>query len=146
MRRILRQVTPIINFIGNEQDGSGRQDADPARNSTNHWEISVLQRLVAQRRMIGWLGVLGMVLGTILWASDVRQQGGIGGNLFRAGLVLGTLWNAIPPQWDPNAKRFSIWQGLPFLMSVVVLVRQPWVIIPILLILGFIGLFKQRQT
>lgn len=146
MRRILRQVTPIIHFIGNEQDDSGRQDADPARNSANHWEISVLQRLVAQRRMIGWLGALGMVVGAILCAMDARQQGAIGGNLLRAGLVLGTLWLAIPVRWDPNAKKFTAWQGLSILMSVVVLVRRPWVIIPILLILGFIGLFKRRQT
>lgn len=106
----------------------------------------MLQRLIAQRRMIGWLGVVGLVLGTILCAMDARQQGSIGGNLFRAGLVLGTLWLAIPERWDPNAKRFTPWQALSVLMTVVVLVNRPWSIVPILVILGVIGLFKRRQT
>lgn len=106
----------------------------------------MLQRLVAQRRMIGWLGILGLVAGGILCVLDERQQGAIGGNLIRAGMVLGCLWLAIPDQWNPNAKRFTVWQGLSILMTAVVLVRRPWIIIPILVILAFIGLFKRRQT
>ncbi len=106
----------------------------------------MLQRLIAQRRMIGWLGIVGLALGLVLCVYDDRQQGSIGGNLIRAGLVLGALWLATPDRWDPNAKKFTVWQGLSVLMTVVVLVRRPWAIVPILVILGVIGLFKRRQT
>ena len=106
----------------------------------------MLQRLISQRRTIGGLAALGLIVGAVLLMWDRQQQGGLGGNLFRAGMVLATLWLAIPPRWDPDAKRLSAWQGLTILLGIMVLVNRPWLVIPLLVILGFLNLFTRRRT
>lgn len=106
----------------------------------------MLQRMIAQRPLIGILALIGFVVGSILCVVDARQQGAVGGSLLRAGLVLGTLWLALPVQWNPNAKRLTIWQGLPVLLSVMILVRKPVTVIVLLGILGFLNLFARRRT
>lgn len=106
----------------------------------------MFQRLVVQRTLIGCLALIGVLAGGVLWLWSENQQGEIGGNLFRAGLVLGALWLALPHRWDPGAKRFSIWQGLAFLSVAVILARRPWIVLPVLLILGFLSLFARPRT
>ncbi len=105
----------------------------------------MLQRLVAQRGLIGCLSLVGLLTGAALCLWDEKQQGTAGGSLFRAGVVLGALWLAIPDRWVPGAQRFSIWQGLGFLGIVVAVVRRPLIVIPVLMILGVISLFTRPR-
>ncbi len=106
----------------------------------------MIQRLVAQRGLIGWMALIGILVGGMLWIRDEGQQGDVGGNLFRAGVVLGSLWLALPDRWVPGAQRFSIWQGLAFLSVMVVVVRRPWIVLPVLAILGVLSLFARPRT
>ena len=106
----------------------------------------MLERLVAQRGLIGWLGVLGLLMGGVLCLSSEEQQGGLGGSLFRAGLVLGALWMALPDRIVAGARSFSIWQGLGFLSVMVAVVRRPWIVLPVLVILGVLSLFARPRT
>jgi len=106
----------------------------------------VLERLVAQRVLIGWLGILGLLVGGVLCLSSEEQLGGLGGSLFRAGVVLGALWMALPDRIVAGTKSFSIWQGLGFLSIMVAVVRRPWIVLPVLVILGVLSLFARPRT
>lgn len=103
------------------------------------------QRLVAQRILIGWLGAIGTLVGGILCLVSEDQRAGFGGSLFRAGVVLAALWMALPQRYVPGTMRFSIWQGLGLLSVAVVLVRRPWIVIPVLIIMGLLSLFTRRR-
>lgn len=104
------------------------------------------ERLVAQRGVIGWLGALGLLVGGSLCIFSETQQGGLGGSLFRAGVVLAALWLALPNRFVPGSMSFSIWQGLGFLSIMVAVVRRPWIVIPVLVILGVLSLFTRPRT
>ena len=106
----------------------------------------MFERLVAQRSLIGWLALLGVGVGGVLCLYSETQQGGAGGSLFRAGMVLGALWLALPERIVPGAPSFSIWQGLGFLSMMVAVVRRPWIVIPVLVILGVISLFARPRA
>ena len=106
----------------------------------------MLERLVAQRGLIGWLGILGLMIGGVLCLASENQQGGLGGSLFRAGVVLGSLWLALPDRIVPGARSFSIWQGLGFLSITVAVVRRPWIVLPVLIILGVLSLFTRPRA
>ncbi len=105
----------------------------------------MLERLVAQRRLIGGLAVVGLLVGGVLCLWSEHQAGGAGGSLLRAGVVMGALWLALPQRLVPGAKVFSIWQGLAFLSVVVAIVRRPWIVLPLLVILGFLSLFARPR-
>ncbi|RLS40404.1 MAG: hypothetical protein DWH81_07190 [Planctomycetota bacterium] len=103
------------------------------------------ERLIAQRRMIGWLGAIGLLAGGILSLSSADQRDGLGGSLFRAGVVLAALWLALPARFVPGTMTFSIWQGLGFLSVMLALVRRPWIVVPVLVIMGLLSLFTRRR-
>ncbi len=103
------------------------------------------ERLVAQRRLIGWLGAVGLLVGGTLCLFSADQQAGLGGSLFRAGIVLTALRIALPDRFVPGSMTFSIWQGLGLLAVMVALVRRPWIVIPVLVIMGLLSLFTRRR-
>ena len=105
----------------------------------------MFQRLVAQRRLIGWLALVGLLGGAVCCAWAKSLQDGTGGSLLRVGFVLGALWLALPGQFVAGTKSFSIWQGLAFLLVMLVVVRRPWVVIPVLMILGALSLFARPR-
>lgn len=104
------------------------------------------KRLVVQRKLIGTLGLICLITSSLLLIATDGQQGGLGGSLLRAGLVLSALWMALPQQQLTEGKAYSIWQILGFLSIVVAVVRRPLVVLPILIILGIIGLFARHRT
>ena len=106
----------------------------------------MLQRLVAQRGMIGWLALLGLLGGGLLCLVNSAQKDGAGGSLLRVGVVLGALWLALPDRFVPGTKSISWWQGLSALLMMVAVVRRPWVVIPVLMILGALSLFARPRT
>ncbi len=104
------------------------------------------ERLVAQRRMIGWLGTLGLLAGVALSLFNADQQDGLGGNLIRVGIVLIALWMALPDRYVPGTMTFSIWHGLGLLTVMVALARKAWLVIPVLVIMGLLSLFTRRRS
>ena len=106
----------------------------------------MLQRLVAQRGLIGWLAFVGLLGGGILCLLDPEQQGGAGGSLLRVGVVLGSLWLALPDRYTPGTKSLSIWQGLSLLLVMVAVGRRAWIVLPVLMILGLLSLFARPRT
>ena len=66
--------------------------------------------------------------------------------LLRVGVVLGSLWLALPDRYIPGAKVFSPWQGLAVLLVLVAVVKRPLVVIPVLMILGALSLFARPRT
>lgn len=106
----------------------------------------MLERLVAQRSLIGWLALVGLLggVGLCLWQANL--QDGTGGSLLRVGLVLGALWQALPERCVPGAKLFSFWQILVMFLVMMAVVRRPWIVLPVLLILGVIGLFARPRV
>lgn len=111
----------------------------------------VLQRLVAQRGMIGWLALVGLLGGGLLCLLNETQKDGAGGSLLRVGIVLGSLWLALPDrnrpgQYRPGAKSFPWWQGLSVLLVMMAVVHRPVVVIFVLLILGALSLFARPRT
>ncbi len=106
----------------------------------------MFQRLVAQRGLIGWLALIGLLGGGVLCLFDEAQQGGAGGSLLRVGLVLGSLWLALPDRYVPGMKAFSLWQGGALLLVMVAVVKRPLFVIPALMILGALSLFARPRT
>lgn len=103
------------------------------------------ERLIAQRRLIGWLGAIGLLLGGTLCLVSADQQAGFGGSLFRVGMVSAALWMALPDRYVPGTMRFSIWQGLGIVVVAFALVRKAWIVIPVLVIMGLLSLFARRR-
>ncbi len=96
--------------------------------------------------MIGWLALLGLLGGGVLCLLNTTQQGGAGGSLLRVGVVLGALWLALPDRYVPGIKGISLWQGLSALLVMVAVVRRPFVVIPVLMILGALSVFARPRT
>lgn len=106
----------------------------------------MLERLVAQRRVIGWLALLGLLGGCGLCLWQVNLQDGAGGSLLRVGLVLGALWQALPERCVPGARLFSFWQGLVMFLVMLAVVRRPLIVLPVLFILGVLSLFARPRV
>ena len=106
----------------------------------------MLQRLVAQRGLIGCLALLGLLVGGFLCVWSKEQQGGAGGSLLRVGIVLGSLWLALPVTYVAGVRTVSTWQGLCFFSILVAVVRSPWIVLPVLVILGVLSLFARSRT
>ena len=106
----------------------------------------MLQRLVAQRGMIGWLALLGLLGGGLLCLVDYAQKDGAGGSLVRVGIVLGALWLALPDRYVPGTKSLSWWHGLSALLVMMSVVKRPLVVIPVLMILGALSLFARPRS
>lgn len=139
----------ILGFIGFEQEESEPQAPSQATfaetiliQKVGH----VWQRLVAQRGLIGWLALVGLLGGGLLCLLSESQKDGAGGSLLRVGVVLGSLWLALPDRYIPGAKVFSPWQGLAVLLVLVAVVKRPLVVIPVLMILGALSLFARPRT
>lgn len=104
------------------------------------------ERLIAQRRLIGWLGAIGFLAGGILCLFSEDQRAGLGGSLFRAGVLLTALRLALPDRYVPGTMKLSIWQGLGLLVVTVALVRKMWIVISVLVIMGLLSLFARRRS
>ena len=105
----------------------------------------MFERLVAQRRLIGWLALLGLLGGGGLCLWEANLQDGAGGSLLRVGLVLGALWQALPERCVPGAKLFSFWHGLVMFLVMMAVVRRPWIVLPVLMIVGLLSLFARPR-
>ena len=103
------------------------------------------ERLIAQRRLIGWLGAIGLLAGVTLCLGFADQQSGFGGSLLRVGMVSTALWMALPDRYVPGTMKISIWQGLGIVLVAFALVRKAWIVIPVLIILGLLSLFARRR-
>ncbi len=103
------------------------------------------ERLIAQRRLIGWLGAIGLLAGGTLCLVSADQQSGFGGSLLRVGMVSAALWMALPDHYVPGTMKFSIGQGLGVVAVAFVLVRKAWIVIPVLIIMGLLSLFTRRR-
>ena len=104
------------------------------------------ERLVAQRRLVAWLALVSLLVGGGMCLLSSTQRDGAGGSLLRVGLVLGTLWLALPVRYVPSGKSLSIWQGLGVLSVMVAVVKSPWVVLPLLAIMGVLRLFMRPRT
>lgn len=147
---VAHQSSPvrILGIIGFGQEDSEPQapvSGEIRRNSLTQKVGPVLQRLVAQRGLIGWLALVGLLGGGLLCLLSEAQQGGAGGSLLRVGVVLGSLWLALPDQYVPGTKVFSLWQGGALLLVMVLVVKRPLVVIPVLMILGALSLFARPR-
>lgn len=105
----------------------------------------MLERLVAQRRLIGWLALVGLLGGVVLCLWEGNLQDGAGGSLLRVGFVLGALWQALPERCVPGAKLLSFWQGLVMFLVMMAVVRRPWIVLPVLMIVGLLSLFARPR-
>lgn len=103
------------------------------------------ERLIAQRRLIGWLGAIGLLAGSTLCLFSADQQSGFGGSLLRVGMVSAALWLALPDRYVPGTMKFSLWQGLGVAVFAFTLVRKAWIVIPVLVIMGLLSLFARRR-
>ncbi|RLS55569.1 MAG: hypothetical protein DWH91_08925 [Planctomycetota bacterium] len=69
----------------------------------------------------------------------------IAGSLGRVGVVLATLWLAIPAQVDESRPPISLWKVISGLILMVAVVRNPWILVPMGFAMAILSLFRQRS-
>lgn len=103
----------------------------------------MLKRLVAQRRLIGWMATVALIGGIACWPFSSLSV--TGGSLGRVGVVLATLWLAIPAQVDESRPPISLWKVVSGIMLMIAVVRNPWILVPMGFAMAILSLFRQRS-
>ena len=103
------------------------------------------RNVALNRTLAGVLAIGCGVAGVVLCATrGIEDQFGAG--FIRVGLVLGALWFAMPtPTREAAWARVSPWAVVGVVLALVLLVRQPRVLLPAVIVLLLVGYFLRPR-
>jgi hypothetical protein len=99
------------------------------------------------RWLVGLSGI-GCLLVGVFWPWESTAQGEIWkGSFIRAGLLLGAFWLGMPTHGRAAAwSKVSPWWVAGAILLVLVIIRRPWIFIPLIAVLLLLGVMIPLLT
>jgi hypothetical protein len=110
-------------------------------------EMKSFTRQQWNRWLVG-LSAIGCLLAGVFWRGEGTAQGEIWrGSFVRAGLLLGAFWLGMPTRGRAAAwANVSPWWIAGAILLVLVIIRRPWIFIPFVAVLLFLGVIVPLLT